>query len=92
MQIRTLSILIPAFNEAKTIHLILNKVAEVELINGIQKEVVIVNDCSTDATEQVVKDYIATHPDQQIKLFSQAKNMGKGAAISGLCKNVLGNT
>jgi glycosyltransferase involved in cell wall biosynthesis len=81
MPIHTLSILIPAFNEAKTIHLILNKVAEVELINGIQKEVVIVNDCSTDATEQVVKDYISTHPDQQIKLFTQAKNMGKGAAI-----------
>ena len=81
MPIHTLSILIPAFNEAQTIHLILNKVAEVELINGIQKEVVIVNDCSTDGTEQVVKEYIATHPDQQIKLFSQPKNMGKGAAI-----------
>ena len=81
MPIHTLSILIPAFNEAQTIHLILNKVAAVDLINGIKKEVIIVNDCSTDATEQVVKEYIAAHPEQQIKLFSQPINKGKGAAI-----------
>ena len=45
--INKLSIVIPAYNEAKTIHLILNKVDEVRLTNGIAKEIIIVNDCST---------------------------------------------
>jgi glycosyltransferase involved in cell wall biosynthesis len=81
MSFRTLSILIPAYNEENTIRLILDKVAEVELIQGIQKEVVIVNDCSSDGTERVVNQYIAEHPNQHIRLVNQQKNMGKGAAI-----------
>ena len=38
-----LSIIIPAFNEEKTIHLILDKVKAVELISGINKEIIIIN-------------------------------------------------
>ena len=48
MQIKTLSIVIPVFNEGKTVHLILNKVRDVTLINGIEKELIVVNDCSWD--------------------------------------------
>ena len=55
---KKLSILIPAFNEAKTIHLILNKVKDVVLLNNIEKEIIIVNDCSTDNTIEVVEKYI----------------------------------
>ena len=51
MIIKKLSIIIPAYNEGSTIHLILNKVKDVELIHDIQKEIIIVNDCSTDNTE-----------------------------------------
>ena len=43
---RKLSIIIPAYNEANTIHLILNKVHAVELIGGMTKEILIINDCS----------------------------------------------
>jgi len=76
-----LSIIIPVFNEEKTIHLILDKILQVKLINGLAKEIVIVNDCSSDGTVDEVKRYIASHSDESFILFSQGKNMGKGAAI-----------
>jgi glycosyltransferase involved in cell wall biosynthesis len=76
-----LSIIIPAYNEAATIHLILNKVLAVQLINGIEKEIIIVNDCSKDSTEEVIDRYIESHPDHKITLYNQIVNQGKGAAI-----------
>jgi glycosyltransferase involved in cell wall biosynthesis len=81
MTIRKLSILIPAYNEAKTIHLILDKVLQVELPNAIEKELVIVNDASTDNTRERLQEYKAEHPEMDIKLYDQPHNMGKGAAI-----------
>lgn len=76
-----LSIIIPAYNEAKTIHFILDKVIEVTLINDIQKELIIVNDCSTDGTNEVIDKYISLNANHDIKLFTQSFNQGKGAAI-----------
>ncbi|MAP01709.1 MAG: glycosyl transferase [Flavobacteriales bacterium] len=81
MKIKKLSILIPAYNEQSTIHLILNKVKEVELINNIQKEIIIVNDSSTDKTMEVLQDYISANKTLDIRLYNQPKNKGKGAAI-----------
>ena len=78
---KKLSILIPAYNEAPTIHLILDKVLAVNLIGNLTKEIVIVNDCSKDTTQQVVVDYFKNHSDIETVLFEQPYNQGKGAAI-----------
>jgi len=76
-----LSILIPAYNEAKTIHLILDKVKAVELKESITKELIIVNDCSTDDTVAKVEKYMAENSDLDLRLYNQDQNNGKGAAI-----------
>ncbi len=77
----TLSIIIPAFNEANSITRILQKVSDVSLIQNVEKEIVIINDCSTDNTQQIVNDFITNNSKLNIRLFSQEKNRGKGAAI-----------
>jgi glycosyltransferase involved in cell wall biosynthesis len=76
-----LSIIIPAYNEAKTIHLILDKVLAVKLNHGISKELIIVNDASKDQTREVVEAYIGSHPGEDIRLVDQERNRGKGAAL-----------
>jgi glycosyltransferase involved in cell wall biosynthesis len=81
MSINKLSIIIPAYNEANTIHQILNKVAEVQLIHGIEKEVIVVNDCSTDDTANVLRKYADAHPEMKLQLFNHPVNKGKGAAL-----------
>lgn len=78
---KLLSVIIPAYNEEKTISTILEKVVKINLINGIEKEIVVVNDCSKDQTVELVSQFCLSHPEIDIKLFSQPVNMGKGAAI-----------
>lgn len=81
MFIKKLSIIIPAYNEARTIHLILDKVFAVELANQIEKEIIVVNDASTDNTLEVIQSYLNNHPHYNIQLYNQPVNKGKGAAI-----------
>ena len=90
MKIEKLSILIPVFNEEKTIHLILNKIKEVELVDGISKEIVMVNDASSDNSEQRIRDYMAENSSMDIRLYSQPKNRGKGAALHRAIKESTG--
>ncbi|HZY35846.1 MAG TPA: glycosyltransferase family 2 protein [Mucilaginibacter sp.] len=87
MKINKLSIVIPAYNEGSTIHLILDKIKAVNLVEDIQKEIIIVNDCSTDHTEQAVADYKLSNPDLEINYFKHETNKGKGSALhTGISK------
>ena len=81
MDFKSLSIIIPAYNEEKTIHLILDKVKAVELIHGIQKQLIIVNDCSSDDTKGAVEKYISQNQDLDISYYEHEVNKGKGAAL-----------
>lgn len=81
MTINKLSIVIPAYNEGKTIQFILDKVKAVTLINGISKEVILVNDCSTDDTEAAIEKYRSENPDFNIQYYKHEVNKGKGAAL-----------
>ncbi|MBW8331606.1 MAG: glycosyltransferase family 2 protein [Prolixibacteraceae bacterium] len=78
---KTLSIVIPAYNEEKTIFAILCKVSEVELVGQIKKEIIIVNDCSKDQTVAAVEQFQTAFPEVNARLFHQPVNMGKGAAL-----------
>jgi glycosyltransferase involved in cell wall biosynthesis len=87
MNISKLSIVIPAYNEARTIHFILDKIKKVSLVNDIAKEVIIVNDCSTDDTESAILNYIEQNKELSIVYYKHEFNKGKGAALhTGISK------
>jgi glycosyltransferase involved in cell wall biosynthesis len=79
--VKKLSIIIPAYNEGNTIHFILDKVKSVQLIGGLEKEIIIVNDCSKDHTEEAINSYIIQNPDLNIQYYKHEINKGKGAAL-----------
>ncbi|HNY55126.1 MAG TPA: glycosyltransferase family 2 protein [Chitinophagales bacterium] len=76
-----LSIIVPAYNEENTIQHILNKINEVKLIQDIQKEIIVVNDCSKDKTEQKVTEFQQQHPELNVVYKKHDVNKGKGAAL-----------
>lgn len=77
----TLSIVIPAYNEERTIHLILDKVRLVQLPPSWSKEVILVNDCSKDQTENAILKYKDSFPEFPIQYVAHEVNKGKGAAL-----------
>lgn len=86
-----LSIIIPAYNEEHTIHLILNKIKDVDLIGSIQKEIIVVNDCSSDNTDGVIQNYKEQNPEVILQYYTHEINKGKGAALHTGIKKATGN-
>lgn len=76
-----LSIIIPAYNEGNTIHKILTKINNAQLIYNTEKEIIIINDCSTDNTEEAILQYSSAHQDINIQYRKHPVNKGKGAAL-----------
>ncbi|MDB4062361.1 glycosyltransferase family 2 protein [Vicingaceae bacterium] len=79
--IQKLSIIIPAFNEEKTIAQVLDIISKLKLVHNIEKEILVINDFSSDRTRAVTEEFITAHPESGIKLFNQKVNQGKGAAL-----------
>ncbi len=81
MSVTILSIIIPVFNEGATISLILNKIKDVELTGNIRKEIIIINDCSTDNTNYEIQKFVTANPELSIIYCQHEENKGKGAAL-----------
>ena len=79
-----LSIIIPVFNEEKTIGKILERVRD-EQIPKVTKEIIIVDDGSTDTTKEILKKI------KDLKIIFHEKNQGKGAAVKTGIKNATGD-
>ncbi len=77
----TLSIVVPVYNEARTIHQILDLLRELQLLNGIGKEIILVDDCSTDDSAAAINAYAARYPGLGLRLLAHPVNRGKGAAL-----------
>lgn len=85
-----LSIIIPVYNEQATIYDVLVKVNEVELTQGILKEIIVVNDKSSDESGKEVERYIADFPGANIQFVNHEVNKGKGGALHTGIKSATG--
>ena len=83
-----LSIIIPVYNEEKTIEKIVNKVEKVKIKN-VKKEIIVINDASKDKTAEILKRISKKY--KNIKIFSHKTNKGKGAAIRTGLKYFMGD-
>ena len=85
-----LSVIIPAYNEVHTIGEILSRVLRVNL----PKEVIVVDDCSTDGTREFLREWEARRKkesEDEIRILYQPQNMGKGAALRSGFKDATGD-
>ncbi|OAV68351.1 Poly-beta-1,6-N-acetyl-D-glucosamine synthase [Bacteroidales bacterium Barb4] len=80
-EIRTLSILIPAYNEENTIQTILGKIRDTALPKGVGKEIIVVDDHSIDSTGAKIKEFRDSNPDVCLKYTRHEVNSGKGSAV-----------
>lgn len=82
-----LSIIIPVYNEGRTITELLDQVIAAEIQEEVTRELVLVNDCSSDNSVEIINDYIKAHPEVQMSFYSHDVNQGKGAALhTGIAK------
>lgn len=88
---KLLSIIIPCFNEEELLTRVIDNIRASELPDGMQKEIVIVNDCSTDRTIELLHSYLEEKGDEGVLIVHQPVNMGKGAAIHRGIREVNGD-
>lgn len=83
-----LSVLIPVYNERAFLRPLVEKVLSVQLPRGLQKELILVDDASTDGTDRIIAGLVEKYP--AIRAFRQDKNSGKGAAIRRAIQEMTG--
>ncbi|MBQ9126143.1 MAG: glycosyltransferase family 2 protein, partial [Thermoguttaceae bacterium] len=84
------SILIPVYNEQAYLARVVERVLAAPLPDGVERELILVDDCSTDRTPEVIASLVARYPDK-IRAFRQPKNQGKGAAIRRAIQEITGD-
>lgn len=82
---KKITVLIPIFNEVKTLEIILKKVEEANFC-GLEKEIILIDDFSTDGTREILEKLKDKYP-----IFYHDKNMGKGAALRTGFEHVTGD-
>lgn len=90
-KVNKLSIIIPVYNEEKTISDILERVCKVNLLSNTSKEILLINDCSTDRSEEIIKIFLKDNPEFDIRYYSHEINQGKGAALRTGINNATGD-
>jgi glycosyltransferase involved in cell wall biosynthesis len=86
-----LSIIIPAYNEERTISDVLQSVMAVELPFELKKQLIVVDDCSSDRTAECVEVFRAENPNDEIKLIRHETNKGKGGSIQTAITQLTGD-
>jgi glycosyltransferase involved in cell wall biosynthesis len=81
VDIKTLTIIIPVYNEEKTIQSVLEKVIGVQLPGEIQKQLIVINDGSSDNSKTIIEDFVSTGVHNNIEYIHSETNEGKGASI-----------
>jgi glycosyltransferase involved in cell wall biosynthesis len=84
-----LSVLIPVYNEKFTVEQLVDTVLQVSLPGGMRKELILVDDASTDGTQEVLEDLVKRKPG--LRLIRHSVNQGKGAAVRTAIKNATGD-
>ena len=79
--VRKLSVVIPVYNEAATVQQLVRRVVEAPLPDGLTREVIVVNDCSTDGTAAKLDELPSLLPDVEFLISHKPVNQGKGAAL-----------
>lgn len=86
-----LSLIIPCYNEENYIQTVLEKVSKTSLYNGINREIIVVDDGSTDKTYNNISEFCENHPETDCRILRHAKNKGKGASIRSAIPELTGN-
>jgi glycosyltransferase involved in cell wall biosynthesis len=88
--ITRLSIIVPVYNEEKTVAQLLQRVIDLQLTQGIERQVIVVNDASRDSSDQRIREFIRNAP-IDITYLAHELNQGKGAAIRSGLASVTGD-
>ena len=89
---KRLSIIIPVFNEERTLNSILKKILDVKLLDGIGKEMIVIDDCSTDNSNRIANEFVLMNSGQDfIRIFRNNCNEGKGFSIQRGIKEATGD-
>ena len=86
-----LSILIPVYNEGELFCELLDRVINVQLLNSVEKEIIVINDGSRESTSVIVEECIKRRSGVDIKYFKHLKNGGKGSALHTGIKHSTGD-